>query len=258
MTDLIPYEQIEDGFQREKHQVESLIASSILVFDQKHYSVSIGLSILAYEEVYKMQKFLFVLENKTGIKKEDWDAITKGTKEPRKNSHEVKYERSYLDRKKVLLDKGISEHLVTEDLMKKLYNNYQYRSFKEKTESNPIVLERLKSLNLIKNACFYLDWRFNDWDIFTKVAKEERKALAEFLLWLVQLSYYHAMLDKNHHAITNDENSEDFLAYTNDPLFKKSMELENKLKTKSFKKTVILAMKVLDNYRSRLKHVQKK
>ena len=51
MTDWIPHNKLEDGFERAKIQVDSFIESSKLALSKKHYSISIGLSILAFTEM---------------------------------------------------------------------------------------------------------------------------------------------------------------------------------------------------------------
>lgn len=102
LTDLIPYNELDDGFERSRYLVNSLIESSKLVCQSHHYHISIGLSILAYEEIYKMTMFFYALQNKKGISKEDWDLITKGDRKNRKSTHMIKHERSYLDRKNSL------------------------------------------------------------------------------------------------------------------------------------------------------------
>lgn len=249
MNELIPYDKLEDGFNRVKDQVESLINCSRLSLQQHEYTISVGLSVLAYEEIYKMQRFLFGLTDGTGIGEDEWNEITKGDRKTRKSAHVIKAERSYLDKKKQIQTKGYDEHLVMESIMSKLYENYMYRSYSEKTRIDPLVIERLRTFSSIKNSCFYLGWENNDWTIFTKVSKPEKKALAEFLLWLDELFYYNTILDKNHPRITDDENAEDFIAYKNDPLSIKAEQLEKQLKTKEFKKTVMLATKIIDKFR---------
>ena len=100
MTELIPYDELDDGFQRTKFLVESFMDSSNLAFSKNHYHISIGLSILAYEEISKMQMFFFARQKGEGISKEDWNLVTKGDPKNKKSAHVVKPEKSYLDRKK--------------------------------------------------------------------------------------------------------------------------------------------------------------
>ena len=248
MIELIPAEKLDDGFERAKFLVESFIESSNLAFDKHHYQISIGLSILAYEEIFKMQMFFMALQKNEGIKKEDWDSITKGNRQEGKSAHIVKYERSYLDRKKFIEERGFYEHLATERILKKFDKNWQYQTFNEKTKRDPQALKRLRAFSKIKNACFYLDWKDNDWQIFTKVSKLERKALAELLLWMAEFQYCVTVLDKKNPTIIDDVNSESFQRYVNDPLFKKQQELQAAINTPKFMKIRSVATSILDQY----------
>jgi len=222
--------------------------SSNLAFSKNHYHISIGLSILAYEEISKMQMFFFARQKGEGISKEDWNLVTKGDPKNRKSAHVVKPEKAYLDRKKFIEERGFMEHVETEKILKKMNVSWRYMSFEQKTRRDPLAIERAKSLGAIKNACFYLDWKDNDWQIFTKVAKKSRKALAELWLWIIEFQYGLISLDYKNPTITNDEKSPSFQKYVNDPLFKRQKEMMAMLKTPKFLKVQKLATDVIDNY----------
>lgn len=250
MTELIPYEQIDDGFERTKFLVKSLFETSKIACEKKHYHVSIGLSILAYEEIFKMQMFFMALQDKTGIDSERWKLITKGDRAKGKSPHLIKYEQSYLSRKEFIKKRGFDDHLKAEQIIKKMNRDWRYYTFDEKTRIDPEALERLGAFNKIKNECFYINWENDDWHIFTKTAKEERRALAELLLWIVEFHYCTTVLDKNNPTINSDENSASFQKYIHDPLFKRQSELEKMLNNPKFMKTRVLATKLIDRYRS--------
>lgn len=249
MTELIPISELDDGFLRAKFLVESLMDTSKLAHSKHHYHVSIGLSILAYEEISKMQMFFLAKQKGEGISKEDWKLVTKGDGKNRKSAHVVKPEKSYLDRKKFIEERGFMEHLATEQILKKMDPSWQYQPFEEKTRKDPLALERSKSFGSIKNSCFYLDWENDNWQIFTKVAKKSRKALSEFFLWIVEFHYCTISLDYGNPTITNDETSSSFQKYVDNPFFKRQKEMVAILETPEFLKVRTLATKVIDNYR---------
>lgn len=251
MIELIPLKELDSGFNRAKFLVESYFETSKLAFEKSHYHISIGLSILAYEEISKMQAFFMAKSKGKGISKEDWILITKGDKKQRKSAHVVKPTKSYIDRKNFIKERGFNEHLVTEQILNKMDSSWMYQTFEEKTRIDPLALKRTQTFGDIKNACFYLDWKDDSWQIFTKVSKPKRKALADLLLWIVEFHYCTTTLDFENPTITNDENSPSFKKYINDPRFKRQQELTQRLKNKEFLKVRTLGTHVIDEYGKR-------
>ena len=139
MVELIPFTELDGGFQRAKFLVESFMESSKLACIKHHYHISVGLSILAYEEIYKMQMFFMAKQKGEGISKENWKLVTKGDWKNRKSAHIVKPVKSYLDRKKFIEERGPIEHLAAEQILKKMDKSWRSRTFQEKTRRDPLA-----------------------------------------------------------------------------------------------------------------------
>src|SRR3972149_3835392 len=203
--ELIPHRALEDGFSRAEFQINALIHSSQLSFDGGEYTTSIALSILAYEELYKMHTFARKLIKRVGISEKEWNQIIFGSREERKSAHVVKMEKSYLDKKQDILEKGKIHNLIAKSVLTKLYGYDDYREFEILSKTDPLALARLVSFTKIKNSCFYLGWKDGKWDFFNNISKPERQALAKFLLFLTNFEFKQTLLDKKHPRITNDE-----------------------------------------------------
>lgn len=247
VVELIPYERLSEGFEKAQFQVKSLLESSQAVLNEKHYSVSIALSILAFEECYKMQMFQHAIDEKNGINEEEWIVITKGDK--KRPAHVVKSQRFYKDSKQYVQSRGEESSAIVEEILKKIDPTYKVRKFSEKIEQKPEVIERLSGLNSIKNSCFYLDWKDDNWYFFNNKSKKERKSFAEFLIWFVEIFYCHRIANHLHPIMYNDENSKEFKDFMNDSHTKRAHELEKLEKDKKFKITIMLGRKILDEFR---------
>ncbi len=177
MTDiLIPKERLSEGFESCHKQISTMLSDSKKLFESRKFISSIGLSILAHEEIGKLNIIRNHIFSKTDISKSDWDNISKP------GSHAYKltifYGYAFEDLKKM----G-EERYNTIVEAEKQRTGITSSKYSELLKSESMIRERLKKLNDIKKSCLYVDWKNNDWFSISKIYSEhELDLLANYLL----------------------------------------------------------------------------
>lgn len=189
-TVLIPKEKLHEGFEKCFEHVANLLSDSRKMHDDKRFVSSIALSILAFEEIGKLDFIRTYINKNTDITKEDWDEFSSY------GSHSFKLLSFYqlaLDDVKRLGKEGYDK-VVEEE--KKKGSPIKHKTYAEIINAEATLKTSLKKYNSIKKACFYLDWKEKDWfSITTFYSDHELNLLAVFLLDFVSYGLLTERLD---------------------------------------------------------------
>ncbi|MGI0056337.1 MAG: AbiV family abortive infection protein [Nitrosarchaeum sp.] len=169
----IPNSKLAEGIELCKKQSKMLLDSSNILYEKRKYVTSIGLSILAKEELTKIRIFNRMQIRNLPIEHNLWKIL---------NDHRVKlglpYYLSYLSLRRrspldivkirnMYLKEGIDPKMNAVDLVKPL---------------NVKGLKLLESLDLLKQDCHFLNWIDNDWfSILGNYDENTQKAIAHIL-----------------------------------------------------------------------------
>lgn len=197
---LIPPEKISEGYYKEIDQIESLLHASNSLYDSKDYALSLAISLLAHEEISKLDVIQEHLKQKTGIMKSEWDDLTK-----KRGMHERKSTRHYTKARENIGQKTQKDI----DLYNTFFKNLGHETiptYDEWMKSNAKAITAYESLVKIKENCFYLSWEKEKWiNLSTIASKEEIEALA-FVQLLQSINlFYSAIFIKIRSSLTTLE-----------------------------------------------------
>jgi len=99
MLDSIPWRKLEQGINLIFENLQTLIDSADILYQNRKYPISISLSILAFEETSKAGLLLEHYENKTDLPRDLWNALTK----TRKNTPHYNKLLKFLKQEKIVL-----------------------------------------------------------------------------------------------------------------------------------------------------------
>jgi len=185
LTDKIPISKLKEGLEKCKKQIQMLLDTCDALIKTEKYPSSIAFIILALEEFQKLRAISQHIKNNTPISKNEWDNLTKHLyklttpyKEAVKTTKKLSSEKlkDLLNfRKKLGFEAGFDKHYFDE-------------------RQNQLMIKLLKKYNLIKQDCFYLNFKNNDWfSIFESNTKKEQKAIAYALRFQVKIIFYHTV-----------------------------------------------------------------
>lgn len=185
LTDKIPISKLKGGLEKCKKQIQMLLDTSDALIKTEKYPSSISFIILAMEEFQKMRAIYQHIKNNTPISKHEWNNLTKhlyklttpyeeAIKTTKKLSSE-KLKDLLNFRKKLGFEEGFDQHYFDE-------------------QQNQLMIQLLKKYNLVKQDCFYLNFKNNDWfSIFENYTKKQQKAIAYALRYQVKIMFYHTV-----------------------------------------------------------------
>jgi len=169
----IPNSKLAEGIEFCKKQAKLLIDSSKILCKKRKYVTSIGLSILAKEELTKIRIFNRMKIRGLPVENDLWRIL---------NDHRVKLGlpfylsylslrkksvKTFMDIRDMYLKEGIDPKLNIVDLAKPL---------------NVKGLKFLESLDLLKQDCHFLNWINDDWySILENYDEQTQKAIAHTL-----------------------------------------------------------------------------
>lgn len=238
----IPHEKLEDGFQKCILHLDQLLESSVKLHELKNYSVSIALSILAFEELTKLRLIETRLRSNQNIKKEEWTRMTKG------GSHTLKQVKILDDAMQEIVKMGKEHHKKVQELDKKLGHPIP-PSIPELLQEYKKWKYQMKNLNKIKQDCLYLDWKNSGWSTFAQNhSLKEQESLSEILFVRNYLLLFDFILEYKFPTVSFNENSPKFKDYRDDPIRKKQLEIHKKAQSNDFKKKTSIAKSIIENY----------
>jgi AbiV family abortive infection protein len=187
---LIPREKLVEGFDKCRDLVSTLLTDSETLYKSGNYTSSIVLSILAHEEISKLNIIWTHVRTNSGISKEEWN------KNSKPGSHTYKGTSFYgiaLDELKkmgeIKYDQIVAEEKINGSTL-------TYRSYHELLKQEEHIRNQLKTLNEIKKACLYLDWKNCDWFKISEIySTHELRLLSEYLLDFVRYELFSEILD---------------------------------------------------------------
>lgn len=187
---LIPKKNLDAGFKKCHNCVTCLLSDSRKLYDEKRFVSSIALSILAYEEVGKMDFIRMKIKNECDILEKEWKEMSSY------GSHSYKlisfYQFALEDVQKLSEDEF--NRIVEEE--KKRGSIVKFKKLSELKEGEEIIKKRFRKFNDIKKACFYEDWKDEKWfDINDVYNEHELELLANFLLDFTEYELYTEILN---------------------------------------------------------------
>ncbi len=242
---LIPKDKLQEGFELEKNQIKTLLKSSRILYSKKKYSVALSLSILAYEEIAKLQ----VLENHIkkhtdGISKKEWNALVRSSKN--KGVHETKLGKIYRDGVNHIKEIGMDSYYASSRFLANtgaLPPNVPYSQVIQENDSS---LDNLEKLNAVKQDCFYLNWKNNDWFIFNQLNENEQESMCYIVTFISQLMFNTFLTSMKFPAVPINPRDPIHQEYVNDPIVKETNVLEHKVHTPEFVKKNLIFLDILD------------
>lgn len=177
---LIPTTKLVEGFESCREQIIILLSDSKELYRSRKFISSIALSILAHEEVGKLNIIRTHILSQKGITKKEWEETSKP------GSHTYKATTFYgiaLNDLKKMGEKKYNQ-IIEEEKRKGSYQ--KFHSYSDIIKHESIMRKHFKILNEIKKACLYVDWKDSNWFTISKIYSEhELKLLANYLLDLV-------------------------------------------------------------------------
>jgi len=239
---LIPADQLEDGFKKQIEHINYLLESSEILFDNKKYSLSLALSVLAHEEVTKLRTIRGHLRKNQGITKKEWSDLTRG------GSHKEKLIKPSKDKEKRLQEIGEEGFEVARRLKQMIGDPLSSTKYSQmKREKDDYLI--MGKLDILKQDSFYLNWKDSKWfSINLKLTKKQLQAMALVNLEITKWFLNQTIWLSRHPEIELNENSESFKKYRDDPLRKKDQEYKKKMLSPKFKKAATIATKTLESY----------
>lgn len=154
---LIPKEKLHAGFKKCQEHITMLLSDSRYLYDAGRYSSSIALSILANEEVGKMNMIRAHTVTKSDILMSEWSDMSKI------GSHSFKlvsfYQNAFDD--VIKMGKEHYDETVREEVKKG--SKINFKGFDVIVKHVDVLKTRLQKFNEIKKACLYVDWKNDSW-----------------------------------------------------------------------------------------------
>lgn len=246
---LIPHEKLREGYKKGKNLVLRLFDEDEFFYTQRQFSTSISLSILIKEELIKLNLIRNHIMNKSEISEKEWDAVSES------GSHIIKLTKLYADALDQIknLGEGGYNHVV--EMERKQGTKQEFNKFSDVSNENPLIKKRLKSLNNIKKACWYLDWQNSQWVTLSSIYSEkELELLANYFLQIVGYEVANELLNDKYPLSFYHELPPEVSLLRRDPLWKKCQEFYDLIKSENFEKIIILATNIFDNFSNNISY----
>ena len=114
MSTGISLSKLEAGFGIGVNHIQEMLDSSKILFDTKHYTMSIVTSVLVLEEITKIAEISEHIRSKKSISKKEWNKLSGSW------SHSTKLTKLVEDAQNKVIEMGEEHHQRVEELNKKL------------------------------------------------------------------------------------------------------------------------------------------
>ena len=249
MTDLIPVKKLVDGFNKSREHIGELLKDCKMLYQQGRFVSSIGLLILAQEELVKINMLKNHINERKPITKEEWTAFSQY------GSHTSKLTALYkeADRDTSKMSEAVYNQIVQN--YDKLGSKIKYRaSYSEIKKSSKLALRRLEMLNKIKKACWYLDWSNGDWlSLSTQYSEKDLHILANYLLQLTMSQYAEQILSYRYASTIFYEIPSNLNIMIKDPLWIECQKYYELIYSKDYNAVILRATQILDRFPNRIK-----
>lgn len=238
----ITLEKISDGYRKCKRHIESLLNSSLILYDTGQHTTSLALSILAREEFAKLLVLQDHLKNKTEITCDEWNKLTKNTKESTAHRFRLTLPAKQTRENVQTFTREKFEAMEKERNQMGLSSGMPYEVAMALTQEFEKGYEKLDS---VKQECLYLGWngRWNTLSI--KLEANEVQGLAYIHLFDIKTNYYSAISVRIHNKIKPPVH----VTLKDDPNFKKWLVIKKEEKSDKYRKMEKLAKQAMDKIR---------
>lgn len=242
---LIPKDKLLEGFELEKNQIRTLLKSSRILYAKKKYSVALSLSILAYEEIAKLGVLEnHIKKNTDGISKKEWNDLVRGPKN--KSVHENKLGKIYRDGVNHIKKIGMDSYYASSQFLVSTGALPPSLPYSQVIQENDASLNRLEKLNAVKQDCFYLNWKNNDWFIFNQLNENEQESVCYIVTFITQLMFNTFLTSMKFPAVPVDPQNPIHQAYVTDPVVKETNVMEHKVRTPEFVRKNLIFIDILE------------
>lgn len=242
---LISKVKLEEGFELSKNHIKSLLKSSNLLYAKKKYAVALPLVILAYEEITKLTVLIkHIKKNSEGITRKEWNDLIKGSKG--KNVHRKKLVKLYEDARKELKESGMDSFYVSSKFLANAGALPPRILYSEAIEKNEDLNEIMEKFDSIKQDCFYLNWKNNNWFLFNQLKKDEQQTVCYIMTSIDRIMFNSILTGLKFPSVPLDKKNPIYQEYMNDPLVKEMNSLEHNIRTPEFQRRRMVFRYVMD------------
>jgi len=240
---LIPKEKLRQGFKKCREHILSLLSDSKSLYDSDRYLSSIGLSILANEEVGKLNLIRAHIVQNSDIVESEWNEMSKF------GSHSFKLTSFYQHSLEDVMKLGKDQYDKTVEEERKRGNKIKFRKFSEVVKHQQILKNRLKKFNEIKKACFYVDWKNSDWfSASSFYSKHELNLIANFLLDFTGYQFFSEILSYKYPSNFFYQVPKEINVMMNDPLWQQREEYAARVFDEDYQKFLSAINYLVDKF----------
>lgn len=239
---LIPPEKLQQAFDESRKQIEILLSSSKLLHGNYKYSTSIALSILALEEIAKLQEIQTHIDQKKGFTKKEWNSLKGGA-----GVHLRKLQGPLENAKKNIEKLGPHGYEQGKIQLRSLGYNVSDFSYENAIKIADSAMENLAKLNLVKQNCLYLDWKNGDPYIITTKTNEQLESFAYISIVDVEFYLYGSITNNANQRILRGDTSEKIIQERGS-YDVKTNEKRKEMLSKDFQNKKLIAHSIFDEY----------
>ena len=228
----IPFENLQEGFEISKRQIELLLESSNILSSENKFSIALTLTILAREELSKLDLIENCIDKRINLSKKEWMKITKY------GSHKEKLQGLIKNAKKRVEESGPEVYKWTQDNIEKFGYGEIKNNYEDAVKIDPSISANLGIMNFIKQDSWYLDWNWENssWKILTKMFdKKQIESMAYITLIGTEFLFYTFIFINRHSRFLMGESSTT-LQKERDHYKLKSDEMKNIMYSSMFKR----------------------
>lgn len=235
-------EDLVDVFNKERDHIIGLLTDAKVLFENNRFSASISLSILALEEVMKLTFIIKHLEKHEDIKLDQWVNYTRG------GSHENKLVAVHLKPLEQLHKVTEFEYLQFIENEKKLGSKQQFsHDFNKIKEPSQLILDRLKKLNKIKKACWYLsDYNTKPYTLNTVCEPKYQTYLAKWIFEMTLAVFNDELLIHKYPAKIFHQIPKELNLLVKDPMWEEIQNYAENIDTFDYQVVIHTASAIID------------
>jgi len=227
---LIPYSDLENGFNQGRDQIEILLNSCESLYNSGIFPTSISLAIIALEEISKLKLIRDKIIRKEDIHEKEWKEFT-----AYREAHDNKILKPHHDARKKFQNMTEDKFNLINQFKMDIDDPSFYNSLTQAKTENPLLTKQLKTLKKIKESCFYFERNQNQWISFHSLHnKKSQKKFAYLMKQTSWLYFKSVLLYFRHRKISTDKNSQSYKRFVSDPLFQETKKINKEFKSRKF------------------------
>ena len=231
-----------------ENNIRSLLESAVILHPT-HPQNAIPLTILAFEETYKLSKISNCIKNRKNMTKREWSKLTNY------GSHGKKLTGFFVEALESFKKMEPSVYEQTAKQLNKVSALNYRESYENVISDEDYILNNLKKIQTIKLDSFYRGWDFEKnriTDITKTYNLHELHILSTYLFDLTQYFFREVLLNHKYLVSFHIQISKNINTMFNDPLWKASEEYFKKINEKNYSKITNIGKIMLETYPEKL------